>query len=280
MSARTIGRIVGALFLLAYVVYLAGGALADAGSASTVVLSHVASHQLQISAGALLMLANSAAVIGIGVLLFPILKRHHEISAYGYLSAQVVQGVMLAVGIAFLLLRIPLAQEYAGARGASVLPALARLAQEGNHYSFWIGMLSVGVGGLLLCRGQCPAAGKARARVHGSVWAGRVCHFPRRSVARDPRPQRRRGPVNPRRTLRDCLRSAAHREGVPRGAEPRLRRTGPQRAARYDSTVECARILMPCGADRAQRPVSLSSVGVSPDIGTTDCQGQPVRPRG
>jgi len=152
MSARTIGRIVGALFLLAYAVYLAGGALADAGSASTVVLSHVASHQTQISAGALLMLANSAAVIGIGVLIFPILKRHHEISAYGYLAAQVVQGLMLAVGIVFLLLRIPLAQQYPGAGGGSVLSALARVAQEANHYCFWIGMLSVGIGGLLLCR--------------------------------------------------------------------------------------------------------------------------------
>ena len=71
MSAKTIGRTVGVLFLLAYVVYLVGGALAGAGSASTVVLSHVAGHQLQISAGALLMLANSAAVIGVGVLIFP-----------------------------------------------------------------------------------------------------------------------------------------------------------------------------------------------------------------
>jgi hypothetical protein len=86
------------------------------------------------------------------VLIFPILKRHHEISAYGYLAAQVVQGLMLAVGITFLLLRIPLAQQYAGASHASVLPALARAAQEANHYSFWIGMLCVGIGGLLLCR--------------------------------------------------------------------------------------------------------------------------------
>ena len=31
MSAKTIGRTVGVLFLLAYVVYLAGGALAGAG---------------------------------------------------------------------------------------------------------------------------------------------------------------------------------------------------------------------------------------------------------
>ena len=31
MSAKTIGRTVGVLFLLAYVVYLVGGALAGAG---------------------------------------------------------------------------------------------------------------------------------------------------------------------------------------------------------------------------------------------------------
>ena len=60
---------------------------------------------------------------------------------------------MLAVGIVFLLLRIPIAQQYAaGAPGTSALPALARAAQEANHYSFWIGMLAVGIGGLLLCR--------------------------------------------------------------------------------------------------------------------------------
>ena len=31
-------------------------------------------------------------MIGIGVLIFPVLTRHHEFSAFGYLSAQVVQG--------------------------------------------------------------------------------------------------------------------------------------------------------------------------------------------
>jgi hypothetical protein len=59
---------------------------------------------------------------------------------------------MLAVGVVFLMLRIPLAQQYPGARDGSVLSALARVAQEGNHYSFWIGMLSAGAGGLLLYR--------------------------------------------------------------------------------------------------------------------------------
>ena len=72
MSARTTGRSAGALFLLAYVVYLAGSALARSGSAGTVARPQIAAHQLQVSAGALLMLANSAAVIAIGILLFPV----------------------------------------------------------------------------------------------------------------------------------------------------------------------------------------------------------------
>jgi hypothetical protein len=92
MSAKTTGRTVGVLFLLAYVVYLVGGALAGVGSASTVVLAHIAGHQAQISAGALMMLANCAAVICVGVLIFPILKRHHHNSAYGYLTAQMAKG--------------------------------------------------------------------------------------------------------------------------------------------------------------------------------------------
>jgi hypothetical protein len=44
------------------------------------------------------------------------------------------------------------AQQYTGTHRVSAVPALAQVAQEANHYSFWIGMLAVGAGGLLLCR--------------------------------------------------------------------------------------------------------------------------------
>lgn len=154
MSTTTIGRIVGALFVLAFVAYIAGGALVDSGSGGTNVLSEVADNQMRLSAGALLMLVNSAVVAAIGVLAFPVLKRHHEISAYAYLVARTAEAVLLAVGIICLLLLIPLAQEYtdASAGDASVLSSLARVAQEGNHYSFQIAMISVGLGGLIFCR--------------------------------------------------------------------------------------------------------------------------------
>ncbi|MFF5207987.1 DUF4386 domain-containing protein [Streptosporangium sp. NPDC000396] len=154
MSTRTAGRIVGALFLLAFVVYIAGGALIDSGSGTTNMLSDVADNRMRVSAGALLMLVNSAAVLGIGVLAFPALKPHGEISAHAYLAGRTIEAVMLTVGIVFLLLLGPLAQEYvdAGANGASVLPALGRIAKEGNHYCYQIAMISVGAVGVLFCR--------------------------------------------------------------------------------------------------------------------------------
>ncbi|MEV7907914.1 DUF4386 domain-containing protein [Streptomyces anulatus] len=154
MSTRTIGRIMGALFLLAFVVYIAGGTLVDSVTGATDVLSDVVGNRMRLSAGALLMLVNSAVVVGIGVLAFPVLKPHDEISAYAYLAGRTVEAVMLAVGVVFLLFLGPLAQEYAvaGADNASVLPALGRVAKEGNHYSYQIAMISVGVVGLLFCR--------------------------------------------------------------------------------------------------------------------------------
>jgi len=154
MTTRTIGRIVGALILLAFFVYGGGSALVDSGSGTTDVLSGVAVNQMQISAGALLMLINSVFVASIGVLMFPVLKPHHEFAAHAYLITRAVEAVMLVVGVVFLLLLIPLGQEYvdAGAGDGSVLPSLARVAQEGSQYSYWMAMIALGLGSLLFCR--------------------------------------------------------------------------------------------------------------------------------
>jgi hypothetical protein len=54
-------------------VYIAGSALVDAGSGAAVMLPDVLDARMQVAAGALLMLVNSAAVVGIGVLL-PVLS--------------------------------------------------------------------------------------------------------------------------------------------------------------------------------------------------------------
>lgn len=127
--------------------------MVDAGSGNPAVLSKVAAHRTLIASGALLMMVNSLLIGAVGVLMFPILRRRHEGSALGYLICRSVEAVMLVAGTIFLLLLIPLADEYAaGGQQGTELPALARVAQEANHYSYEVGMVAVGVSGVVLCR--------------------------------------------------------------------------------------------------------------------------------
>ncbi|MBT2234298.1 DUF4386 domain-containing protein [Nonomuraea sp. NEAU-A123] len=152
MSARTIGRIVGACYLLAFVVYLAGGALVEAASDSADMLSGVLAAKTTLSAGALLMLANSVFDIVNGLLIFNLLRTRRPFAVTAYLTIRTIEVVVLAVGILFLLLLIPLAQEYAASGRASVFPALARVAEQGNYYAFHFGMLAVCAAMVVFCR--------------------------------------------------------------------------------------------------------------------------------
>lgn len=130
MPTKTAGRAVGALLLLAFALYLPGSALTSTGSGGT-----------RTAAGALLMLANSFAVAGIGLIALPVMRPHSEFAARAYLLARTVEAIMLAVGVVFLLLLIPLAADQTGLGGAAVL-------REGNRYAYAIGMLALGVGSL------------------------------------------------------------------------------------------------------------------------------------
>jgi hypothetical protein len=91
---RRTARLVGVLFLAGYLAYGVGSLIAtpivDSGDRSD-------STALFIT-GAALMLLNSAFVIGIGVLMFPILRAHDKAIAAGYLGTRIFEGVGLALG--------------------------------------------------------------------------------------------------------------------------------------------------------------------------------------
>lgn len=154
MAMRTIGRAIGALYLLAFVAYLAGGGLVDAVARGADPLAGVAAESTRLAAGALLMLVNSAIVVAAGILAVRVLKPRHETSAYGYLVLRAVEGVLLAAGVVFLLLLVPLATEHARADpdAAATLTAFARVAQATNEYCYQLGMIAGGAAGLLFCR--------------------------------------------------------------------------------------------------------------------------------
>ena len=87
-----------------------------------------------------------------GVLMFPILKRHHERIAFGYLGARIMDAVFIAVMVLFVLLQIPLGREYlqAGAADSAYLQALSSVVMQAQLYAYEIGMTTLGVAGLML----------------------------------------------------------------------------------------------------------------------------------
>ena len=98
-SVRRTARIVGVLFLAGYLAYgvgslIATGIVRDGDRSGSTAL---------FVTGAALMLLNSAFVIGIGVLMFPILRPHSKAIAAGYLGTRIFDGVGLAIGVVSLI---------------------------------------------------------------------------------------------------------------------------------------------------------------------------------
>lgn len=90
MSSLARGRIVGSLFLLAFVLYGGGSIMATADSGLRWL-------------GTAFVLLNSAAVVAIGLLARPVVARTHPRTAVAYLLARTFEGLVLALSLVLLL---------------------------------------------------------------------------------------------------------------------------------------------------------------------------------
>jgi hypothetical protein len=129
-SVRRTARIVGVLFLAGYLAYGVGSTIATriAGSAD-----RSGSTTLFVT-GAALMLLNSAMVIAIGVLMFPILRPHNKAIAAGYLGTRIFEGVVPAIGVVSL-----------------IVVADSAAAIHANSVCYNIGEAGLGIGSLFFC---------------------------------------------------------------------------------------------------------------------------------
>ena len=143
MQQGMIGRVVGALFLAAFLLYGFGNWLVDRVAGAEEVVASVARGERQLAFGALLMLANSVAVATIGVLVLQVLPRRRSVVANGYLVARVFEAVMLAVGVLAVLLMVPAAEQ----NDAGV----TQLLWDANGVAFTIAMIGLGIGSVPFC---------------------------------------------------------------------------------------------------------------------------------
>lgn len=146
MSQISTGRLVGALFLSAFVFYGVGALLVESVTTQPDVLAAVSNHPLRLSGGAFLMLLNSVVVAAIGVLVYRVLGNRSPMTASTYLVARAFEATVLAAGVVFILMLVPLAEN--GNDGESLSVALV----AGNGIAFQIAMLGLGIGSVVMCR--------------------------------------------------------------------------------------------------------------------------------
>jgi hypothetical protein len=148
---KTTARLVGALFLITTATYITGNALLESLLGTPDFLATLSA--TRVSLGALLMFINCAGVVGIGVLMFPLLKQHSETVAVAYVATRIIEFILLSVGVISFLSLIPLSQEYikAGTADPSCFQTLGALAIKGNFFAYQLAMIVLGMGSLMFC---------------------------------------------------------------------------------------------------------------------------------
>jgi hypothetical protein len=111
-SNKRTARIVGLLFIVALVVFLIGQAFYEPILSSPDYLDNAYPNRVIVIIGVLLEFISALAVVLIPVLLFPILRKHNEVLALGYVSFRLFEAVLLSVAQIYKLSLVNLSQDY------------------------------------------------------------------------------------------------------------------------------------------------------------------------
>jgi len=110
-STRKTAIIVGILFLIATVIIIIGG-IFSLSIYEPDYLTAVSANENQVILGALLEIIAAAAIVGIPIAMFPILKKHNEGLALGYVGTRIFEGLTIFLNTIILLSILSLSQEF------------------------------------------------------------------------------------------------------------------------------------------------------------------------
>lgn len=138
-SEKKTAKIVGGLFIIALVSsLLSGNFLVSLTTPNYLVAASV--NESQVLIGVLLLVILTASVVSIPIVMFPILKKHNDRLALGYISARIFEGFCDAIIAISPLLLVTLSREFvsAGAPVASYFQTAGTLLLS---LSDWISVL-------------------------------------------------------------------------------------------------------------------------------------------
>ena len=115
-------------------------------------LVQITAHAGQATSGAFFQFLMMAAYVGMAITLYPILKRHNESLALGYVGFRIVAAAFIVIGVILLLLLLTLSQEFvkAGAPALSHFQTVGEILRTGRDLVNHVGMtLVLSMGGIL-----------------------------------------------------------------------------------------------------------------------------------
>ncbi|WP_406661636.1 DUF4386 domain-containing protein [Methanolobus sp. ZRKC3] len=138
---RKTAIIVGVLFIIATVAYSLGVILLDPILGASDYLTIASGNEKQVIMGSFLVLIDAVAVAGIGIMIYPILKKHNEALALGYAGARIAEGVLFTVNVIAILTLLALSQDFvkAGALDASYYQTFGTILLAAVDLAFLFG---------------------------------------------------------------------------------------------------------------------------------------------
>jgi hypothetical protein len=110
-SNRKTAIIVGVLFLIATIIIIIGGLFSLSISESDY-LTAVSANENQVILGAILEIIATAAIVGIPIAMFPILKNYNEGLALGYVGTRIFEGITIFLNTIVLLSILALSKQF------------------------------------------------------------------------------------------------------------------------------------------------------------------------
>jgi hypothetical protein len=151
-SDRATGAVVGILFITATVLSVLGSAALGSALDGSEYLEDLADYQNRVIAAVLLFVIAASSAFATAVLLFPILRRHAEALAVGYVGLRGFENVLYVAGSVMLLVMVSVSgSDAAAASEASALSLVGVSLQATQQWLVSVGtLIFFGLGALTL----------------------------------------------------------------------------------------------------------------------------------
>ena len=149
---RRTAAIVGALFIIATVTALASGTFLGSALDGPDYLLKLPENENNIITASIFETILAISLVGIGALMFPVLRKHVEGLGMAYAGIRFVEAIFIIISTVCLLLMLTMGQDYAsGELDGSTSEPIGALLMALREWSFLFGtLIFLGLGGLVL----------------------------------------------------------------------------------------------------------------------------------